>query len=142
VWDITTGESLAVLEGHQDEVSSIAITPDGSKIISGSNDRTLRVWPATWQGWLEVGCDRLRLHSSWVRAPLEPPSEEREMALEAVRTCEQLVWSDRSIAELRIQQGLALAQNGEVERAQKLWQEARRLDEAVYEEYEERLGGG
>jgi uncharacterized protein len=64
------------------------------------------------------------------------------MALEAVRTCEQLVWSDRSIAELRIQQGLALAQDGEVERAQKLWQEARRLDEAVYEEYEERLGGG
>ena len=142
VWDIGTGESLAVLEGHQDWVRSIAITPDRSKIISGSADGTLRVWPATWQGWLEVGCDRLRLHSSWVRASLEPPSEEREMALEAVRTCEQLVWSDRSIAELRIQQGLALAQDGEVERAQKLWQEARRLDEAVYEEYEERLGGG
>ncbi|MDJ1181222.1 WD40 repeat domain-containing protein, partial [Roseofilum sp. BLCC_M91] len=31
-------------QGHQGRVSSITITPDGSKVISGSEDNTLRVW--------------------------------------------------------------------------------------------------
>ena len=39
-------ESLQVnvLEGHQDKVRSICITPDDTRIISGSNDKTVRVW--------------------------------------------------------------------------------------------------
>ncbi|MBP0015718.1 MAG: hypothetical protein J7540_09215, partial [Roseofilum sp. SID2] len=59
--------------------------------------------------------------------------------LEAIRTCERLVWSDTEIAQLRIQQGLAMAQAGDTDGAKKLWEEAQRLDKAVYEQYEERL---
>ena len=33
-----------VLTGHSGQVSSVALTPDGRYVVSGSNDKTLRVW--------------------------------------------------------------------------------------------------
>ena len=33
-----------MLQGHQGAVTSVAFTPDGSRIVSGSADRTVRVW--------------------------------------------------------------------------------------------------
>jgi WD40 repeat protein len=35
-----------ILEGHTDGVESVAFSPDGSRIVSGSNDHTVRVWDA------------------------------------------------------------------------------------------------
>ncbi|KIJ26241.1 hypothetical protein M422DRAFT_272726 [Sphaerobolus stellatus SS14] len=46
VWDAFTSQSLGSLEGHQDTVNSIAISPDGTKIVSGSDDRTVQIWDA------------------------------------------------------------------------------------------------
>jgi WD40 repeat protein len=37
---------LPTLRGHNSRVTSVAFSPDGSKIISGSYDRTIRVWDA------------------------------------------------------------------------------------------------
>jgi len=45
-WDLASGEDLMTLEGHTDSVSAVAYTPDGKQIISGSDDRTLRIWDA------------------------------------------------------------------------------------------------
>jgi len=45
VWDMETGEQvLGPLEGHTGTVSSVAISPDGRFIVSGSRDQTVRVW--------------------------------------------------------------------------------------------------
>jgi WD40 repeat protein len=35
---------LNTLKGHTDYVYSVAITPDGTKIVSGSDDNTIKVW--------------------------------------------------------------------------------------------------
>lgn len=46
VWDIKNGKQTMVLEGHTDEVWSLAFFPEanGGCIVSGSCDRTIRIW--------------------------------------------------------------------------------------------------
>ena len=36
--------SLIVLQGHTGEVYSVAFSPDGKSLVSGSNDNTVKVW--------------------------------------------------------------------------------------------------
>jgi len=35
---------LTVLKNHEGSVYSVAISPEGKRIVSGSQDRTIRVW--------------------------------------------------------------------------------------------------
>ncbi len=39
-------QSLQILEGHKSRVNDIAWSPDGKRIVSGSQDTTLRIWDA------------------------------------------------------------------------------------------------
>lgn len=49
LWRLTpTGATpLRSLQGHQDDIHQIAFTPDGQRLVSGSFDRTVKVWD--WQ---------------------------------------------------------------------------------------------
>ena len=44
VWDAATGQELRTLTGHTDGVSSVAFTPDGQRLASGSYDDTVKIW--------------------------------------------------------------------------------------------------
>jgi WD40 repeat protein len=44
VWDLETGKAVRTLRGHSAWVSAVAVTPDGGRAISASDDQTLRVW--------------------------------------------------------------------------------------------------
>ena len=35
---------LQILEGHEDNINSVAYSPDGKFIASGSVDNTVRIW--------------------------------------------------------------------------------------------------
>ena len=57
--------ALQQLKGHDNYVLSVAFSPDGSKIVSGSSDKTIRVWDAS------TGVEMLpplRGHDSWVES--------------------------------------------------------------------------
>ncbi len=44
---IATGEALATLSGHTGAVNSIAFSKDGKLAVSGSSDKTLKLWDVT-----------------------------------------------------------------------------------------------
>jgi WD40 repeat protein len=54
-----------VLEGHTGYVSSVAFSPDGKHIVSGSLDKTIRVWDAVTG---EVVSGPLQGHTDWVNS--------------------------------------------------------------------------
>lgn len=43
VWDVLKGTRVSVLFGHDNRVSSVRVSPDGTSFCSGSWDSTLRV---------------------------------------------------------------------------------------------------
>lgn len=43
-WSVQTGQLLDRLSGHEGPVSSLAFAPDGSAVVSGSWDHTVRIW--------------------------------------------------------------------------------------------------
>jgi WD40 repeat protein len=44
VWDLERGKELRTLTGHAGTVTTVAVTPDGRRVVSASADRTLKVW--------------------------------------------------------------------------------------------------
>ena len=44
LWDLADGRCLRSLEGHTSYVNSVALSPDGRFALSGSDDRTLKLW--------------------------------------------------------------------------------------------------
>jgi len=39
-----TGSQTAILSGHTDNVVSLAFSPDGTSLVSGSHDKTIKLW--------------------------------------------------------------------------------------------------
>ena len=52
---------LRTIEGHIDSVNSVAFISDGTRIVSGSDDSTVRVWDANTGAALAM----LKGHTSW-----------------------------------------------------------------------------
>ncbi|WP_322727221.1 hypothetical protein [Nostoc sp. ChiQUE01b] len=44
LWHISTGQQLYTLGNHSDWVNSVAFSPDGKTLVSGSRDMTIKVW--------------------------------------------------------------------------------------------------
>ena len=47
LWQVDSGEKIATLTGHAGWVNAVAFSPNGSALISGGDDATLRIWDVT-----------------------------------------------------------------------------------------------
>ena len=46
LWDTETGAAVATLQGHQNMISDLEVSPDGDRIATASKDGTTRLWRA------------------------------------------------------------------------------------------------
>lgn len=44
IWNFETQEKIFDLQGHHDRINAVAFSPDGSWLVSASDDCTIRVW--------------------------------------------------------------------------------------------------
>lgn len=55
IWNISTGEEIFKLEGHQDSLSAIEFSPDGQYLATGGVDATIKIWknldPQSFSKW-------------------------------------------------------------------------------------------
>ncbi len=102
------------LHGHTESIAAVAVTPDGRWAVSGSWDKTLRVWD------LESGAvlATLRGHSEAVRAVAVTPDGRRAVSGSRDKTLK--VWdleSGAELATLRGHTGRGQCRGGDARRA-------------------------
>jgi WD40 repeat protein len=90
---------VKVIEGHTHFVYSVAYAPDGTRIVSGSGDMTIRVWDAVTGKQLVV----LEGHTDWVRSVAYSLDGKRVVSGSGDKTVR--VWNTHAGKQLAVLEG-------------------------------------
>ncbi|KAH3192884.1 hypothetical protein KXW62_005978 [Aspergillus fumigatus] len=90
---------LQTLEGHSSWVSSVAFSPDGQRIVSGSDDNTIKLWDAQTGSELQS----LQGHSDSVHSVAFSPDGQRIVSGSDHNTIK--LWDAQTGSELRSLEG-------------------------------------
>ena len=52
IWSVANGQEVVQRNGHTGDITGVAVTPDGSTVVSSSLDRSLNVWGAEAGEWM------------------------------------------------------------------------------------------
>jgi periodic tryptophan protein 2 len=72
-WSVQTGQLLDTLDGHESPVSALAFAPDGSVLVSGSWDKSVRIWNIFGR---TPTSERLQLQADVVDVAVRPDSKQ------------------------------------------------------------------
>ncbi|THU97559.1 WD40 repeat-like protein [Dendrothele bispora CBS 962.96] len=90
-WDTKSSAPMGdPFQGHMDSVMSVAFSPEGERIVSGSSDNAMRVWNAR-TGALE---GEFQGHSDWINSVAFSPDGERIVSGSRDKTVR--VWNART----------------------------------------------
>ena len=56
IFNVLTGSQMAVFSGHADYVNSLAFSLDGTLLVSGSDDHTIKLWDVQTGGVVKTFC--------------------------------------------------------------------------------------
>ena len=99
LWQVESGEKIAVLQGHSAHVTSCIFSPDGTRIVSGSTDGTLRLWNGETGEEIAV----LRGHSRPVRTCAFSPDGTRIVSGSNDRTLR--LWNGETGEDIAVLRG-------------------------------------
>lgn len=88
-------ERIPTLSGHSGEVNTIAVSLDGQKIATGSDDRTIKIWSLNTRKQLRT----LKGHSQWVYSVAISPDDRTVVSGSKDETIK--VWNLNTGQELR-----------------------------------------
>ena len=97
ILDGITGSQIAILSGHTRVVRSLAFLPDGTSLVSGSDDSTIKLWDMQTGGIVKTFCGHTDgVHSVSISADctlIASGSEDRTIHLWNIQTgeCSQII---------------------------------------------------
>ncbi|WP_437616213.1 pentapeptide repeat-containing protein [Sorangium sp. So ce834] len=99
LWDVQTGSALRVLDSHSGTVTSLAFSPDGYTLASGSEDCTVRLWDVSTASAICA----FKGHSDHVTSVAFCPAG--ELLASGSRDCSIRLWQVSTCREVRLLQG-------------------------------------
>lgn len=99
VWDWHQGKELRVLKGHKASITTVAMTSDNQRVISGGRDRHLKIWDLSQGKQLY----NLKGHQSWINQVALTPDNQQAVSASADGTLR--VWDLGTGKELHLLTG-------------------------------------
>ncbi|XP_054714076.1 WD repeat-containing protein 3-like [Uloborus diversus] len=103
-WDADNFQKITTLKGHQNEITAMAVSPDGKRIVTSSRDKSIRLWEKTAEPLvLEEEQEKEREEEDEAEdLPVIPGETNKEVALPGIKTAETIKSVDQLIEAIDI----------------------------------------
>ncbi|CAL1297727.1 unnamed protein product [Larinioides sclopetarius] len=104
-WDADNFQKIVTLKGHQNEITAMAASPDGTFIVTASKDRSIRTWEKTLEPLVleeEQEIEAEEREKEIEDLPVIPGEVNKEVALSGMKTPQTIKTVDQLIEALEL----------------------------------------